>query len=157
MYFWLHWVFVAAGRLSLVAASRGYSLPQCSDFSLRRFSCCGAQAPGSQASMVAACGLRSCGPQAQLLCGMSDLLGPGTDPCLLNWQADSYPMHHQGSHFPLVSQSGSSCVLSGSVVSDSCDPMDCNLPGSSVHGDSPCKSTGVGCHFLLQEEVLSSL
>ena len=24
------------------------------------------------------------------------------------------------------------------------------LPGSSVHGDSPGKNTGVGCHFLLQ-------
>ena len=31
-----------------------------------------------------------------------------------------------------------------------CDPMDCNLPGS-VHGDSPGKNTGVGCHALLQE------
>ena len=31
-----------------------------------------------------------------------------------------------------------------------CDPMDCSLPGSSVHGDSPGKNTGVGCHFLLQ-------
>ena len=28
------------------------------------------------------------------------------------------------------------------------DPMDCNLPGSSVHGDSPGKNTGVGCHAL---------
>ena len=28
--------------------------------------------------------------------------------------------------------------------------MDCNLPGSSVHGDSPGKNTGVGCHALLQ-------
>ena len=28
--------------------------------------------------------------------------------------------------------------------------MDCSLPGSSVHGDSPSKTTGVGCHFLLQ-------
>ena len=27
-----------------------------------------------------------------------------------------------------------------------CDPMDCNLPGSSVHGDSAGKNTGVGCH-----------
>ena len=27
-----------------------------------------------------------------------------------------------------------------------CDPMDCSLPGSSVHGDSPDKSTGVGWH-----------
>ena len=33
---------------------------------------------------------------------------------------------------------------------DSCDPMDCSLPGSSVHEDSPGKNTGVGCHFLLQ-------
>ena len=28
--------------------------------------------------------------------------------------------------------------------------MDCSLPGSSVHGDSPGKNTGVGCHSLLQ-------
>ena len=31
-----------------------------------------------------------------------------------------------------------------------CNPMDCSPPGSSVHGDSPGKNTGVGCHFLLQ-------
>ena len=31
-----------------------------------------------------------------------------------------------------------------------CDPMDCSPPGSSVHGDSPGKNTGVGCHALLQ-------
>ena len=30
------------------------------------------------------------------------------------------------------------------------DPMDCSPPGSSVHGDSPGKNTGVGCHALLQ-------
>ena len=35
-------------------------------------------------------------------------------------------------------------VLSCSVVSDLCDPMDCSPPGSSVYGDSPGKSTGVG-------------
>ena len=28
--------------------------------------------------------------------------------------------------------------------------MECSLPGSSVHGDSPVKNTGVGCHALLQ-------
>ena len=27
-----------------------------------------------------------------------------------------------------------------------CDPIDCSLPGSSVHGDSPGKNTEVGCH-----------
>ena len=31
-----------------------------------------------------------------------------------------------------------------------CDPMDCSPPGSSVHGDSPGKNTGVGCPALLQ-------
>ena len=33
-FFWLHWVFVAVCRLSLVAASRGYSLLRCTGFSL---------------------------------------------------------------------------------------------------------------------------
>ena len=31
-----------------------------------------------------------------------------------------------------------------------CDLMDCSPPGSSVHGDSPGKNTGVGCHAFLQ-------
>ena len=30
------------------------------------------------------------------------------------------------------------------------DPMDCSLPGSSIHGDSPGKNVGVGCHALLE-------
>ena len=36
-----------------------------------------------------------------------------------------------------------------------CDPMDCrpdcSPPDSSVHGDSPGKNTGMGCHALLQD------
>ena len=31
-----------------------------------------------------------------------------------------------------------------------CDPMDCSIPGSSVHGIFPGKDTGVGSHSLLQ-------
>ena len=31
-----------------------------------------------------------------------------------------------------------------------CNPMDCSLPGSSVHRDTPGKNTEVGCHALLQ-------
>ena len=31
-----------------------------------------------------------------------------------------------------------------------CNPMDCSPPGSSVHGDSPGKNTGVDCHALFQ-------
>ena len=42
-------------------------------------------------------------------------------------------------------------VESESEVAQLCptfsDPMDCSLPGSSIHGIIPGKSTGVGCHF----------
>ena len=31
-----------------------------------------------------------------------------------------------------------------------CDSMNCSPPGSFVHGDSPGKYIGVGCHALLQ-------
>ena len=35
------------------------------------------------------------------------------------------------------------------------DLMDCSLPGSAVHEDSPGKNTGVGCHLLLHEIFLT--
>ena len=35
------------------------------------------------------------------------------------------------------------CLVTQSCLT-LCDPMDCSLPGSSVHGDSPGKNTGVG-------------
>ena len=38
-------------------------------------------------------------------------------------------------------------------MSDSCDPMDCSLLGSSVHGISQGRIPELGCHFLLQEIV----
>jgi len=37
-----------------------------------------------------------------------------------------------------------------SALFDSLSPMDCSPPGSSIHGDSPGKNSGVGCHALLQ-------
>ena len=44
------------------------------------------------------------------------------------------------------------CLVAQSCLTF-CDPMDCSLPGSSVHGIffclSPGKNTGVGFHFLL--------
>ena len=46
------------------------------------------------------------------------------------------------------------CCAGLGLVSHSClslcDPVDYSPPGSSVHGDSPGKNTGVGCHALLQ-------
>ena len=63
IFFWLRWVFIAARGLSLVAASRGYSLLQCTGFSL--------QWPlllwstGSRHAGFSSCG--SCGTWAQQL------------------------------------------------------------------------------------------
>ena len=53
------------------------------------------------------------------------------------------PSHVSTRHRVLCAQSLQSCPIL-------CDPMDCSLPDSSVHGDSPGKNTRVGCHFLLQ-------
>ena len=36
------------------------------------------------------------------------------------------------------------CLLAQSCLT-LCHPEDCSPPGSSVHGDSPGKNTGVGC------------
>ena len=43
------------------------------------------------------------------------------------------------------------CVyLVAQLYATFCNPMDCSLPGSSLHGHSPVKNTGVGCHALFQ-------
>ena len=44
---------------------------------------------------------------------------------------------------------GCACVLSH-LRRTLCDSVDSSPPGSSVHGDSPGKNPGVGCHVLLQ-------
>ena len=38
------------------------------------------------------------------------------------------------------------CLVAQSCLTF-CEPMDCSLPGSSLHGDSPGRNTGVGCHI----------
>ena len=48
--------------------------------------------------------------------------------------------------FALFSVTQSCLILCNPV----CNPVDCSPPDSSVHGDSPSKTTGVGCHALLQ-------
>ena len=80
IYLWLLWVFVAACRLSLVMASRGYSSLQLQASHCGGFSCCGAWSLGAWASVVAAHGLSSCGPRSQLLRGMWDLPRAGLEP-----------------------------------------------------------------------------
>ena len=75
-------------RLSLVAESRGYSscgapASHCSDFS-----CCGAQALGTQASVTATRRLSSCSAWTSWPCGMWDLLKPGIKPVSPPLQVD---------------------------------------------------------------------
>ena len=55
---------------------------------------------------------------------------------------------HTHTHTPLIDLFGL-CLVTQSYLAV-CDPMDCSPPGCSVHGDSPGKNTGVGCHTLLQ-------
>ena len=66
-YFWLHWVFVAAHGLSLVAASRGYSSFQHFGFSLRWLLLWRSTGSRHGASVVVARGLSSCGSRALAL------------------------------------------------------------------------------------------
>ena len=102
IYFWLHWVFVAARRLSLVAGREGYSLLRCRGFSLwwllllqstdsrvHRL-----QQLWRKGSVVVAHGLQSTGSVVVVhrlscfaACGI--FLDQGSSPCLLHWQADS--------------------------------------------------------------------
>ena len=64
---------------------------------------------------------------------------------LLHWQADSLSLAPPGKPQFLVV-----AVLVTQSCLTLCNPLDCSPPGSSVHGDSPVKNTGAGCHSLLQ-------
>ena len=59
----------------------------------------------------------------------------GSNRGLLLRQMDSFPLSHQGSPESWLVV----WWLSLQVVSDSCDPMDCSLSGSSVHGIPPSR------------------
>ena len=72
LYFWWHWVFVAACRLSLVVVSGSYSSSQCMGFSLRGLLLLwrtGSRLMGlsSCSSWALECGFSSCGARAELL------------------------------------------------------------------------------------------
>ena len=97
IYFWLHWVFAAACRLSPVAASGGHSSLRCLGFSpwwplpARSRGCRhgGSAAAAHRLSCSAARGI---------------LPDQGLNPCPLHWQADSQPLRHQRSpsaHFKI--------------------------------------------------------
>ena len=66
--------------------------------------------------------------------------------CLLHWQVGSLPLAPPGKPRWMVCV----CAKLLQLCLTLWDPMHCNSPGFSVHGDSPGKNTGVGCHALLQ-------
>ena len=90
IYLWLCWVFVSVQGLSLVAASGGHSSLRCAVLSLSRpllLRSTGFRRAGS--AIVAH------GPSYSAACGI--LPDQGSNPCPLHRQADSQPLHHQGS------------------------------------------------------------
>ena len=90
IYFWLCWVFVSVRGLSLVAASGGHSSSRCTGVSLSRPLLLWSTGSRRTGSVVVAHGL-SC----SAACGIFP--DQGSNPCPLHWQADSQPLHHQGS------------------------------------------------------------
>ena len=103
-------------------------------------------------------GLSSWGPQVWLPCGMWTPPRPGIkpmSPALAGGFLATGPPG-KSSLYDLRQISGphkfSSCVHAKSLQScpTLCDPTNCSLPGSSIHGDSPGKNTGVGYPALLQ-------
>ena len=85
IYLWLCWVFVSVRGLSLVVASGGHSSLRCVGLSLSR-----PLLLWSTGSVIVAHG-----PSCYAACGIFP--DQGSNPCPLHWQADSQPLHHQGS------------------------------------------------------------
>ena len=90
IYFWLHWVLVSVRGLSLVAASGDHSSSRCAGLSLSRPFLLRSTGSRHAGSVVVAHG-----PSCSVACGIFP--DQGSNPCPLHWQADSQPLHHQGS------------------------------------------------------------
>ena len=89
-FFWLCWVFVSVRGLSLVVASGGHSSSRCAGLSLSRPLLLQSTGFWRAGSVIVAHGC-SC----SVACGIFP--NQGSNPCPLHWQADSQPLHHQGS------------------------------------------------------------
>ena len=88
IYFWLCWVFVSVRGLSLVVASGGHSSSRCTGLSLSR------PLLWSTGSRRAGSVVVAHGPSCSAACGIYP--DQGSNLCPLHWQADSQPLHHQG-------------------------------------------------------------
>ena len=92
-YLWLCWAFVSVWGLSLVVASGGHSSSRCAGLSLPRPLLLRSTGSRHAGSVIVAHG-----PSCSTACGIFP--DQGSNPCPLHWQADSQPLHHQGS--PLI-------------------------------------------------------
>ena len=90
IYFCLCWVFVSGRGLSLVVVSGGHSSSRCVGLSLSRPLLLRSTGSRRTGSVVVAHG-----PSCSVACGIFP--DQGSKPCPLHWQADSQPLHHQGS------------------------------------------------------------
>ena len=90
IYLWLCWVFVSVRGLPPVAASGGHSSSRCVGLSLPR-----PLSLRSTGSRRAGSVTVAHGPRCSVACGIFP--DQGSNPCPLHWQADSQPLHHQGS------------------------------------------------------------
>ena len=90
IYLWLCWVFVSVRGLSLVAVSGGHSPSRCAGLSLSRPLLLRSTSSRRAGSVIVA---------HRPSCSAAGGIFPdqGSNPRPLHWQADSQPLHHQGS------------------------------------------------------------
>ena len=85
--------------------------------------------------------LRLCTPNAR---GQGSIPGQGTRSHVWQLRVPQLKIPHAA-----VKIKDPMCLVGQSYLT-LCDPMDCSLPGFSVHGGSLGENTGMGCHALLQ-------
>ena len=85
--------------LSLVVASGGHSSSRCAGLSLSRLLPLRSTGSRRAGSVIVAHG-----PSCSAACGIFP--DQGSNPCPLHWQADSQPLHHQGSPSFLDNKNG---------------------------------------------------
>ena len=95
LFIFVCWVFVSVWGLSLVVASGGHSSSRCAGLSLSRPLLLRSTGSRHAGSVVVAHG-----PSCSTACGIFP--DQGSSPCPLHWQADSQPLHHQGSPHMVV-------------------------------------------------------
>ena len=111
-YFWLCWVFVSVRGLSPVAESGGHSSSRCAGLSLSQPLLLQSTSSRRAGSVVV-----THGPSCSAAWGIFPDQGP--NPCPLHWQADSQPLHHQGSPSNyLLSTESNGCIILGNLHSN---------------------------------------